>query len=219
MAPKIHAQIHEAFFEYRATYKEPFFDLLQFHTKVKAAIFRALGDWSISLSNVTGKQNPANDGEVETNFALPGGKVIFKVGLGSCNLVVSNADWTQVETISKIANASVAAVLETTGVLIDRQLTTIAMHLKPDSGSLRDITSRFVNVDASKLPTGQVKVFGLSIYTESTSWVMDASNFYADSLFLRIGRSFGPAVSFGEIASQLNEEERRFLDLVELEVD
>jgi len=65
---------------------------------------------------------------------------------------------------------------------------------------------------------GQViKMYGISVYQDDSSFVIDKSVRYLDSAFVRLYRRVGPSTSFREIAEILHQDELRALGLLGLE--
>jgi hypothetical protein len=104
-------------------------------------------------------------------------------------------------------------------VQIDKQLVTMAMHLKPRERSIRDITSRFVRLDGQVPSEPPVRTYGFSLYREDGSWVVDASILDQDALFVRINRTFSAEVALEEISVKGRQEEDQLLDLLQLRLE
>jgi hypothetical protein len=219
MPDKTHADIPLSFFEYRAIYQEPIFNAQKLYWGVSEAVFRAFRGWNITLENVSHKQNPLNFGEIATTFVLFGGRFVFTVGLGPTTLLAKDLNWSETELIMNIGKSGMAAVLTSGGMIIEQQRASIAMHLRPSSGSIKDITLRLARPIGSELLDSEVRSYGLSVYRQDSSWVVDASAAYANALFVRIDHILGPKVPFEEIASRLKIDEIKLLNLLKLEVD
>jgi hypothetical protein len=219
MSEKTHAGIPLSFFEYRATYQEPFFAFHKLYQDVCQTVFRSLRPWNISLEAVSLKLNPVNFGEVQASFTLFGGRLAFNVGLGASVLVVKDPNWSEAELITNIAKAGMNAVISSTGVTVEKQKASIAMHVKPDLGSAKDFVLGFARVGASELLGSSFKAYGISVYKDDTTWVVDASASYTDALFIRIDHVSGAEANFEKIASKLRDDESKILDLLRLEVD
>jgi hypothetical protein len=219
MPEKIHADVALSFFEYRVFYRDAFLDFTKLYKDVVGGVFRSLGEWNVSLDNVIIKQNPNNLGEVSISFVLPGNRIVFAVGLGASQLLVTNPYWDEAEAIIKIGRAAISAVQGAAGIEISKQRASILMHLRPASGSIKDPVSSLVRLDPRSLPGTEIKAYGISVYKEDCTWLVDASASYPDALFVKIERTFGPSVRLEEIALQLKEDEKTILGLLKLEVD
>lgn len=219
MPEKSHAEVPFAFLEYRATFKDPIFEAWDKHGAIVRAAYNAFRGWNINLENISGKQQPANAGEIQVTFNLLNGRVLFNVGLGFASIFVTNPSWEEAELITKLARSGMEAVRDSAKAEIEKQLITLAMHLKPEGRSIRELTSQFVRTDVLGVMGNKVRAYGFSVYQENSLWVVDASALYPDALFARITRTFGPAIPFEEIAAGLRKDEDNLLELLELRVD
>lgn len=218
-AERIQARTQQSFLGYRFVYRDPVFDLDKLEEDAVSAAFSAFRPWNVTLENITFKEEPQNAGEYTTNFNLLGGRFVFTIGPAGCSVGFNNPNWSEAELIIAVGKAGTEAVIKAVGAAVDKQFATITMHLTPASGTVRDITSRFVNVDTARVPEGLAKSFGFSVYGQDMSWVVDTSGAYANSLFVRIDRSFGPDIKLEQIANQLNEDETRIFEILGIEVD
>lgn len=220
MPKKTHADIPlgSSFFEYRATYKQPVFDQ-DFNRRCSGALFHALRNWNVSLQSIYHRQNPTNWAEIGTTFTLFGGRMAFTVGLGSTVFSMKDPSWSEEELVTNVVKAGMPAVLSSGDIALENQSATIAMHVKPISGSIREYVSGLAVPAVPELSGSDVRAYGFSVYRHDSSWVVDASALYPEALFLRIDQFLGPTVSFEEIASKLRNDETRLLDLLNLEVD
>ena len=219
MSEKTKAEVLLAFLEYRAFYREPLFEAWGQHGTLVHSLFQAFREWDLRLENITAKENPANASEIQVNFNLLNWKAVFSLGIGSVGLVVTNPNWSEVELIVKIGHAGLRALLETSKAQIDRQTATLSMHLKPQGRSVVDLTSKFVHPETGKTLTTSPKGFGFSVYGDQSSYVVDLSASYSDALFVRITRTFGSSVQLEEIAKELDRDEHRVLNILDLDVD
>jgi hypothetical protein len=218
-AGKIRAQAQQPMFVYRLLFREPIFNLDDIDDSAVGAAFQAFRPWNVSLENIKVKEDAANFAEEATEISLLGGRVAFIISPGGCSLVVANANWAETESILAIAGAGVDAVLSATGMVPDRQLGSITMHLTPERGAIADITSKFVKIDMSLFGGGAPQSVGFSIYREEFLCVVDRSVAFPNSLFVRWDRWFKGDAKLDELAHQLNSDERKLLDLLGLEVD
>jgi len=216
MADKIAALVQMPLFGHRALFRDPVFDA---DDKALSAVYSAFKPWNIALENITLKENPATLGEEATTFSLFSGRFLFNVNAGGCGLLVRDPNWSEADLIMNIAGAGIAAVLGATHGVVDKQVASITMHLTPRTGTIREITSPFVKIDADHFPGGSIKSFGFSLYREDFTWVVDASAAFPNSLFLRMDRWFRPDISLEQIARQLNEDEAKVLSVLGLEVN
>jgi len=215
---RTHADIPQSFFEYYAGYQEPILDLLRFYSQLPHAVYQAFRGFNLSLENIAHKQNPLNLGEVASTFVLFGGRFVFTIKLNSASLVVNNPNWSEIELVTGVVRAGMAAI-SGSDVRLDKQRATIAMHLKPVSGSIKQFVSGLAQPTAKELLSDDVRAYGVSAYRQDSTWVIDASVLDPQALFVRIDNLHGPSVTFEKIASKLRTDETRLLELLQLEVD
>ncbi len=219
MPRKIHAEIPLSFFEYQASYSEPLLDVARLGSEVLQAVFRALRRFGASLENVTPKPNPANLSEVGATFSLFGGRLSFTVRLGSVALVLNNPNWSEEGTITEIVRSGVGAVLSSSGVTLETQRASLVMHVKPVSGSIKDLVLGLSRPTAKDLIGEEVQAYGMAVHKEASTWVVDRSVLLAEALFVRIDEFGSPTPSFEELASRLRADEVKLLELLGLEID
>lgn len=219
MPERIHAEVLSSFLEYRADYREPILDLLKFHGQIAPSVFHALREWNVTLESVSLKQDPANLNEVSAAFALLGGRVSLRVGLGTTGLHASNPNWSEATLLCRIAQAGVESVIKAGAVIIQQQHATVGMHIRPLSGALRDVVSKAVGLHAPELQGGDVRAYGVSVYRTDSAWVVDASALNPEALFIRIDRLDRSGASIEDIAAHLRKDESAVLDLLQLRAD
>jgi len=219
MPQKTHADIPGSFLEYVANYREPAFGPLKLHEEIFKSALLAFRPWNVSLQNVVSNQSPRNFSEIWTSFALLGGRLAFSIGLGTCRVFVTNPDWSEVSTLIQIASAGLGALKSAGGIEIETQRASIGMHLKPAGGSIKKFVLEFAKPAAATLLAEDVQAVGISIYRQDSTWVVDKSVVYPEALFVKIDRSFRPAVGLDEIARVLKQEEDELLGMLNLEID
>ncbi|MCI0403479.1 MAG: hypothetical protein L0212_08150 [Acidobacteria bacterium] len=220
MAEKTPAQVVLSFLEYRAVFREPLFEIWGQHGSLVHAVYNSFREWNISLENVTAKENqPANASEIQVNFSLLNGKVIFGVGIGSVSLVATNPSWEDVELIKRIGSTGLQSVVGATKGVIDKQLVILSMHLKPMGKQVYEVSSRFVHAEVPKAMGGAVKGLGFSVYADECAWVVDLSAPYPGALFVRLNRIFDGSVPLNDIAAQTEKDENRLLEMLQLSLD
>lgn len=219
MAEKIYAEVPLSFLEYRVDYREPIFEDWGQHGSLALALFRAFRNWGIGLNNISGNPNPTNASEIRLTVDLLDRRMSFNIGLGAATFFVINPNWQEADVITRIALAGIEAVRTSTKADIDKQSITLAMHLVLKGHSIRDITSRFVQLDTNLIVGETVRAYGFAVYTEEGYLVVDTSSVYTEALFVRINRSFGPDKSFEEVANTLHKDENNALELLGLRID
>ena len=208
-----------AFLEFQAVYGSPNFELSSRSSAVMSAVFEAFKPWNITLANVSGKQNPANAGEVAIVFNLQNYRLTFSVGIGAATLLVTNPDWSQEQLISQVATAGLEAARSSTGVTFQKFVTSLLMHVKPERRTLREVSADFLGLKSPKISSPTIKARGFSVYADDFSWVADSSAMHDGALFLKIIRTFDPNVPFSEIARALRADQGELLGTLKLTVD
>ncbi len=219
MAETTHASVLLSFLDYRAVYREPVFDLDKLDNEACRAAYLAFRPWNVALENITFKEDPVNVGEIATHFAFPSGRFVFSIGVGAIGFFVTNPNWSEAELAAKVLRTGLDAVRKALGTTIEKQVVNISFHAKPSRGSVRDFTANLVHLKASPVPEKSIRAYGLVMYTEDSTWVVDASALDADALFLRIQRTFSPDVTLDTISAKLHEDEKNILGLLRLEVE
>jgi len=219
MADKIKAEVGQPSFAYRLFFKDPLFDLDELDNVASKAAFSAFRPWNVSLENVTFKENAANLAEEATNFNILNGKITFSITPGGCAIWVTTPNWSEAELIAKVVAAGTQAVLQAIGATADKQFGSIFMHLIPQIGTALDITSKFVRLDVGNVRGAPVHSLGFAVHRDDLVWVVDKSASFPNALFVKLERWFGPSDSFEQIATQLNDDESKLLDMLGLEVD
>jgi hypothetical protein len=219
MSETTRAEVPLSFFEYKVSYEEPLIHAQKLYTEVTPAVFHALRNWNVALENVSARQNPTTFGEVAVTFSLLGGRVVWTVTLGFASVVVRDPDWSEAELLADIVKAGTGAVFACAGLVAALQRATIAMHVKPVSGRIKDFVTNIVRLPTQgTLTDGNIKAYGFSVYRQDSSWVVDTSASYSDALFMRIEHVMGAQVPFDEIASVLRRDETTLLDLLHLDI-
>ena len=219
MAGTTHAATPLSFFEHRAIYREPMLQVPNLYSNVSQAVFKAFHEWNVQLEHVSYKQNPVNLGEISVTFALLAGRIDFTVGLGASHLLVRDPNWSEVDLVTRIAKAGIRAAVDSAGVTVTQQRSTIAMHLKPVSGQIKEFVTGLMRPTEGLLTGEDVLGYGFSLYKQDSSWVVDTSAVYPEALFVRIQRLSGAGASFEQIAATLREDETSLFGLLRLDVD
>src|SRR2546422_11490634 len=92
------ADIQQAFFEYRANFKEPIasFWYGARQGEIISALSKALSPWSVGLENISWNQAAKNLGEAQLTFAVPSLFAAIQVGIGALTINALNPDWSRV---------------------------------------------------------------------------------------------------------------------------
>lgn len=213
-----HAQLLHSFIEYKVFYREPIFEV--WHRQLgdlTLAIFRAFRDWEVGLENISANQNPSDASEIQINVELLNKKAVFNVGLGASRLSVTDPNWSEMESIVRLAQAGIGAVLSIAAPDLEKQQITLNMHVKPDVSTQKEIGARFLRLDEA-LFGHDIRAYGFAAYGEDGHWVVDPSGLYRDALFIRLQRSFEVNVTLELVAAMLQEEQGRLLAALGLRI-
>ncbi len=212
------AQVLLAFAEWQATYNEPAFDLSAKAAAIMSALFQAFQPWNVGLSNISGRQNPANAADVGILVSLLNERATFSVGIAAATLIVKNPRWSEAEGLGQIGTVGFEAVEASIGSVIRELSMSLSIHLKPSVRTIYEISKGFVNLPLLP-PDGTVKCYGFSVYGEEFSWIVDSSALYDETLFFKITRRFGRNASFAELVGRIRSDQLELLGMLNLEVD
>ena len=192
------------YFEYRATFADPVFELWSAPDRaLQKAVYKALTPWGITLENVLFPTQPKNIAEWQLTFNLLRFGSSVTLGIGGITLSVNNPDWSQAGLIAAIAGAAVGAVRGVATTCLANQVSTLAMHLTPGR-TARQITAPFLNLkDGASSRLGESKNLGFSLYGQSAVWVVDASAVFPESLLVRLLRNHDGDIGIAEILKAL----------------
>jgi hypothetical protein len=218
MAESVPITFPLTYFEYKATFADPLFELWSAPDRaLQKALYKALTPWGITLDNVLFPTQPKNTAEWQLTFNLLQHRSSITLGIGGITLSVNNPDWSQAGLVSAIAGAAVGAVRGAGGTSLANQITTLAMHLTPLGTTARHIMAPFVNLrEGVRSRLGEPKNLGFSIYGQSAVWVVDASAVFSESLFVRLLRTHGGDIGIAEILEALEGDERGILSMLGL---
>ncbi len=219
MAEKSAAEVLLSFLEYKAVYREPIFESWDRQGELASALFRAFREWNVGLENIHGRPNPSNASEIQMTVDLPNRGASFNFGLGAATLFVNNPNWAELDTMAKVAQSGIKTIQASTNADIDKQMLTLAIHLKPQVRSIRDITSSFIGLNINLLTNQMIRSYGFAIYLDDGYWIVDTSDLYSESLFIRLNRTFEADMTFEQLAETLRKDEISLLELLELRID
>ncbi len=205
------AEIQAAFFEYRANFNEPIFAYWfeRRHGEIVNALHKALAPWHVGLENVTWNQTPKNAGELQLTVGVPSLFSTIQVGLGGVTITVFNPDWSRAPELLSLLQTGLDAIKRSTAQNLQAQLTTLGFHVKPIGKPFKDIVGQFVNVKA--LGAADALMYGVSVYSNDCSFVIDSSGVIAGGAFIKLIRSFAPEARFEEMSKALRTDEEAVL--------
>jgi hypothetical protein len=205
------ADIQQAFFEYRANFKEPivtsWFEKRQ--GEIVGVLLKVLSEWGVTLENITWNQAPKNLREVQLTFGVPSLSASIQVDLGGATMSAFNPDWSRAPALLSLFQTVFGALKRSTGQDILLQQTTLGLHVKPGVKPFRGVVSQFVNPGA--LGSEDAAMFGVSVYYNDYSFVIDGSVVVPGGVFIKLIRNFPSEKRFEEMAATLHSDEETVL--------
>lgn len=214
----IAADIQQAFFEYRANFKEPItvFWTAGRQAEIINAMHKALGPWHVDLENIAWQQSAKNLREVQLSFAVPSQFASVQVGIADVTVTVLNPDWSRAAELVTLFQAGLGALKASTGQEFQSQQTTLGFHLAPPAARpFREVVTQFVNAE---LLGSDAEMFGVSVYYGNHTFVIDSSAAIQGGLFVRLIRNFTPEKQFEEMAKALYADEEAVLQRLGLKL-
>jgi hypothetical protein len=210
-AELIVAEIEQAFFEYRANFKEliTIFWSAGRQAEIINAIQKALAPWRVDLDNIAWQQSAKNLREVQLSFAVPSQFASVIVGIAGVTMTALNPDWSRAPELVTLFQAALGALRTSTGHEFQSQQTTLGFHLKPPAARpFREVVTQFVNEEALGRDTA---MFGVSAYYSDHTFVIDASAAIQGGLFIKLVRNFTAEKQFDDMAKALYSDEEAVL--------
>ncbi len=205
------ADIQQAFYEYRANFKQPLTGLW-FGGKqgeIIEALLAALSPWHVGLENVTWNQAAKNAGEIQLTFGVPSLFATIQVGLAGLTMAAFNPDWQRAPQLVSLFQAGLDGLRVGIGREPQSHQTTLGLHVKPSRQPSRDALTRFVNTKT--LDSEDAAMFGVSVYYGDHSFVIDGSAVFPGSIFIKLIRNFVPEKRVEEMAKTLYADEEMVL--------
>jgi hypothetical protein len=205
------ADIQQAFFEYRANFKQPLTGLWYGgkQGEIIKALLKALSPWHVGLENVTWNQTAKNASEIQLTILVPSMVTNIQVGLGGLTMNALNPDWSRTPQFVSLFQTGLDALRATAQEEFQAQQTTLGFHVKPSKRPFRDILTGLVNTKA--LGGEDASMFGVSVYYGDYSFVIDGSAVFPGSVFIKLIRNFAPEKQFEEMAKTLYADEETVL--------
>ncbi len=206
------ARISDSYFEYKADFLNPVFDAWAEPNPLARSLFQSLRKWGITLADVSWSKEPRNLKEIQLTISVLQMNAAVQLGVDSAIFLASNADWSRAPALVELFDTAMASIRQVSGAQLASQETVLAFHLVPGQEDLGRLTQNLVNADI----LGPARMYGISLYREDSSLVIDGSLRYVGGIFMRINRRFSESTSFSEIAATLYKDELRSLDLLGL---
>ena len=213
MTGKAIANIPESYLEYRADFTAPVFAVWTLPNPVVSSLFSALRKWEVGLGDVTWNKDPSSYKDFQITFNVSRMNALIRFGMDAATFVAVNPEWSEAPGLIELFESAILCILQTVKAEILSQEIALALHVKPGDRSFRGLMSALVNTGS----LGPAEMYGISVYQDSSSFVIDKSVRYEDAVFVRLHRRFSPSTSFSEIADILRQDELRALGLLGLE--
>jgi hypothetical protein len=204
--------IPESFLEIRQVFDSPWIDRWTIPNPFIGVIYPLLKESGVELSDVAFSKDPANISDTSVNFAITKLNAAIRVGLDHVTFLVGNPDWSMAPTLVQLFDTVSGKFAEFLGRGPSSQKMALAFHVVGENISLANKTSKLVNHDR----LGSADFFGVSLYREDYSLVIDKSMRHEGAAYIRIQRTFNGEFTFAEIAPQLYEDEVNALALLDI---
>jgi hypothetical protein len=206
------AEIPQSFFEYRANFKEPIiaFWFERRQGEIASALHKALAPWNVGLENITWNQAAKNAAEIQLTFVVPSLLAGIQVGIGGVTLNAVNPDWSRAPVFVSLFQTGLDALKGSTGQEFQSQLATLGFHVKPGGARpFKQIMSELVNAKA--LGGEGASMYGVSVYSNDYSYIIDLSGSVPGGVFIKLIRNFTAEKRFEEMAKTLYADEEAVL--------
>jgi len=207
MAEPETANIPESYFEYKAGFKTPLFDWWRDPNQVVEALYSVLNPWNVTLGNAFWEKDPKTIRDAQVGFNVERQSAVIKVGMDTATFSSVNPDWEGAEQLISLFDLVMGTIKTKGKAEIAAQEALLAMHVRQGTIPLREVMEGLVSVP--KLGPGQM--YGVSVYGDETTLLLDKSQKYLDSIFIRVSRKFSSTTGFGEIAEVIYNDEMKAL--------
>ena len=211
-------QIPHAQIEYTGVFKEPLIRAFAPPAALVEDLFRALKPYGFPLEGVELRNNQkVSDIVVELRRTPP--LTSLKISPGKVNITADNLDWSDKDRFIKGMNVALQTVLGREHSEFEMQHMVLAMHVQLQEKPRKDITASLLSTTAYSLLPGESDFQGIVLTRVGVSLVIDASQAYANALFMRLVRQHKPTTTLEQIAEQLYADEVHIFDVLGLEGD
>lgn len=207
------AEIPESYFEYGAHFRTPMFSAWVPRNKVIESVYAVVKPLNVGLADITWSRDSSSLKDLQVTFNVQKLNVTVRIGLEGVSFATANPDWSKASALVELLDAIMTALRSVGGTDLESQEVALALHITPGDMPFSKIVSRFVNTEA----LGGADTYGVSAYRHDSSFVIDRSVRYADSVFVRLHRKFAATVSFKDIAAGLHDDESKVLSLLGLQ--
>jgi hypothetical protein len=208
--PAVAHNIPESFLEHRQTFGTAWVDRWTIGNPFITLLHPAMLTFGVELSDFSFNKEAANVGDTYLNIAVKRLNSAIRVGLDHVTYIAANPDWGMAPQLVELFDGVSAAVQSFLGQVPKSQKLTLAFHVAVGELDLHQETSKLVN----RSLLGEADFYGVSMYHEYGSTVIDKSLRYDRAAFIRMQRRFDGHVSFAEIAPIIYDEEVKTLALI-----
>lgn len=207
------AEIPESYLEYNAQFSAPMFQAWAAPSAIVNELYSGLRHLNVTVGDISWNRDTASLKDLQLTFNIRKLNAIVKFGVETATFIAMNPDWSEAPALVEMFNLVMGKIKEAGVSEVSSQGIALALHVKPGKVPFVDSMERLVNTGM----LGKAQMYGISVYNENVSFVIDKSQRYADSVFIRIDRQFGPSESFKEMAESLYADESRVLALLGLQ--
>jgi hypothetical protein len=202
--------IPESFLECRQSYASVWVDRWTATNPFIRLLFPLLRNSGVELTDFRLNKDTTNLGDTYLQIAVRKLNAAIRIGLDSVTYLAGNPDWSMAPHLVDLFDRVSAGIQKFVGEIPTSQQMTFAFHVTSGEVNLHEKTAQLVNQAA----LGEATFYGLSLYHEHGSTVIDKSLRYESAAFIRLQRRFGGTLTFAEIAPQIYEDEVKTLELL-----
>jgi len=209
-APASEPTIPESFLEHRQVYPSAWADRWTNNNPFIGLLFPLLRNSGVELTDFSFNKDATNVGETYLHIAIRKLNSAIRVGLDSVTYLAGNPDWSMAPQLVELFDSVSSSIQKFINETPSSQQLTLAFHVTSGAVDLHEKTSQLVNHGV----LGEASFYGISLYHEHGSMVIDKSLRYEGAAFIRLTRSFEGILTFAEIAPQIYEDEVKTLSLL-----
>jgi hypothetical protein len=206
-APKQIANIPESYFEYRADIKPPMFDAWPPSTHLVSILFPLLNEFGTGLADMSWNKETATFKDFELRFHIPRLTAGVKLSLDAVTCFAINPDWGDAPVLVQFFDRVLETLVKGVPIHVVSQEVSLGLHVRSGDKPFGEKMSELVNSDV----VGKASMYGLSIYDDNASIIVDKSLRYAGGVFIRLYRRFDASIPLTDIVTSLYEDEMRAL--------
>jgi hypothetical protein len=202
--------IPESFLELRQVFPSAWVNLWTINNPFITLLIPALRDSGVELTDFSFNKEAANIGETYLNISIRKLNSAIRIGLDSVTYIAGNPDWSMAPQLVELFDNVSANIQKFVGETPNSQLLTLAFHVMPGAIDLHEKTSQLVNREV----LGEAAFYGVLLYYERHSVVIDKSLRYEGAAFIKLQRNFEGFLTFAQIVPQIYEDEVNALNLL-----